>query len=109
MTKYIAVIDHNSAFKSGYSHITLWAKTIPEAMTEAERLLDDTAYLVDIAEKSGRTERRVGGYKETPFTVILRNRGDGWHACDEAHGEQAETWTMTTFNTGDTAFCIAIG
>ena len=108
MTKYIAIIDHNTAFKSGYSHVALQAQTLPEAMTEAEKLLDGTAYLVDIAEKSGRTERRVGGYKETPFTAILRNRGNGWHACDEAHGELAEKWTMTVFNSGATSFWLAI-
>ena len=62
-------------------------------MTEAETLLTDDVYLVDIAEKSGKTEK-VDGCKETKFTEILRNRGNGWHRCDSDHGENPVTWKM---------------
>ena len=104
MTKYIAVIDYKSNATIDFGHTVLSAQTIPEAMNEAEKLLGDNVYLVDIAEKSGRTTRHTGGYKETPFSCILRNRGSGWHSCDESHGELPEVWTMTTYSSGDTSF-----
>lgn len=93
MTKYIAVIDYNAALKKGFGHIQLEAKTLLDAMNEAEKLLTDDVYLVDIAEKSGKTEKVDGG-KETLFTDILRNRGNGWHRCDAAHGEYPAIWKM---------------
>lgn len=93
MTKYIAVIDYKSTVKNGFDHIPLVAKNLLDAMTEAETLLTDDVYLVDIAEKSGKIEK-VDGCKETKFTEILRNRGNGWHRCDSTHGEGSVTWKM---------------
>ena len=100
MTKYIAIIDYKASLKKGFDHITLAAKNLLDAMNEAEKLLTDDVYLVDIAEKSGKTEK-VDGCKVTPFTEILRNRGSGWHRCDAAHGEGPATWKMIQAKWGE--------
>ena len=100
MTKYIAIIDYKANVKNGFDHITLESKNLMDAMNEAEKLLTDDVYLVDIAEKSGKTEKVDGG-KETPFTDILRNRGNGWHRCDAAHGEYPAIWKMIRAKWGE--------
>ena len=100
MAKYIATIDYKAALKKGFDHICLEAKTLLDAMSEAEKLLTDDVYLVDIAEKSSKT-KKVDGGKETLFTNALRNRGSGWHRCDAAHGEYQTVWKMIQTKGGD--------
>ena len=100
MTKYIAIIDYKANVKNGFDHITLESKNLMDAMNEAEKLMDDTVYLVDIAEKSGKTEK-INGCKETKFTEILRNRGNGWNRCDSDHGEHPVTWKMIQAKWGE--------
>lgn len=94
MIKYIAIIDYKASVKNGFDHVALEANNLLDAMNEAENLLTDDVYLVDIAEKSGKSEK-IKGCKETPFTEVLRNRGHGWHRCDSEHGEHPVTWKMT--------------
>lgn len=93
MTKYIAVIDYNAALKKGFGHIQLEAKTLLDAMSEAEQYMDDTVYLVRIAEKNSKA-RKISDYKKTLFTEILTNRGNGWHRNGDAHSESTTTWAM---------------
>lgn len=93
MTKYIAIVDYKANTRKGFEHVELAAQNLLDAMNEAETLFDEEIYLVDIAEKVGKTEK-VDGHKETKFTEILRNRGNGWHRCDSMHGESPATWKM---------------
>ena len=100
MEKYIAIIDYKSNCKKGFGHVVLNSQNLLDAMNEAETLMNDTVYLVDIAEKSGKTEK-INDCKETPFTAIIRNRGNGWHCCDDKHGERPVTWKMTQAKWGE--------
>lgn len=70
----------------------LRAINLVEAMTESEHFLTDDVYLIRIAERVGRIERREGN-KISKFCEILCNRWKGWHPCDNAHSETSATWT----------------
>lgn len=64
--------------------VKLKASGIIEAMIEAENYIDDTVYLVNIAEKTDEiTEGQMLIYNE-----ILKNKGNGWYDCNSKHYEQ---------------------
>lgn len=71
--KYIVVIDPKTTVCNGFCYKELTAKNVVDAMREAEQLIDETVYLIDIYEK------QAGGDKEkVPYKHILRNRTHGW-------------------------------
>lgn len=90
--RYVAIID----FKTGTGKM-FECKIISEdlilAMTEAEGMMDDSVYLVKIAEKVTKTKRknkcRIAKYAE-----IIVNRGHGWNICDSAHAESSNLWEV---------------
>lgn len=96
MTKYIAIIDHAASTGKGFSHIDLESKNTLEAMQESESLKTDGVYLVKIAEKSGKAEKREGA-KRTLYRETLCNRGGGWNPCTESHGESSSTWERAEY------------
>lgn len=93
MKKYIAVIDPKAHCYNGFKFRELEAKDIFEAMNEAENLMDETTYLVRIAEKTGKAVK-TEGVSKTCFAEVLTNRGNGWHVTDQKHGESAAIWAQ---------------
>ena len=79
MTKYIVIIDHHNTLQP----VQLKARTIYEAMDEAEAKMDEFVYLMKIAESNDRGQH---------FTEKLVNRHNGWHTCSRKHSEAAATW-----------------
>ena len=86
--KFILIIDRKSEFTKPdepIEIIKLGSNSIIDAMNEAEKHIDKTIYLVDIAEKTNEvTPDQLLIYRD-----ILVNRTHGWYACDENHLEAA--------------------
>ena len=88
MAKYIAIIDNRAGIMPPFTEIELTSKNLLDAMDEAEKLMDKNVYLVDIAERTGCTTDNDGSKaKRTHYKSIARNRGNGWHHCNESHGD----------------------
>ena len=98
MGKYVLVVVFKANPTTRFDHLGMDASTLIEAMNEAEMYLSENVYLVKIAERTGRKIKVYKGTK-TFFKEILVNRGSGWHACDDYHGECSSTWEFF-----DTAF-----
>lgn len=96
MKKYIAVVDFKASVKSGFEHVELNAKTVLEAMDEAFKLKTEEVYLVKIAEKVGKTEKREGA-KRTNYKEILCCRSNGWHPCTEENSESSSVWQRAEY------------
>ena len=79
MTKYIVIIDHHNMLQP----VRLKARTIYEAMDEAEANMDDDVYMMTIAESNDRGQH---------FVEKLANRRNGWHTCSRKHSESVATW-----------------
>lgn len=95
MVKYIAIVDYKAGACPGFGHFELTSKDLVSAMDEAERLRDETVYLVDIAEYVGKsTDSDGSGAKRSHYKPVLRNRSGGWHHCDVAHGDNPAMWDM---------------
>lgn len=88
--KYIVVVDQRGC--KGFDIHDLRANNLVEAMSEAERFWNGSVYLIRIAERVGRIERREGN-KIAKFREIICNRWHGWHPCDNDHSETSVTWT----------------
>lgn len=97
MKKYIAIIDFASRTGKMFSHVELNAKTVLEAMDEAEKLKNDDVYLVKIAEKTGRTEKKEGA-KRTKYEEILCCRSHGWKPCTDKNSESSNTWERAEYS-----------
>lgn len=91
MGKYVVVVDFRANTNTRFYHFCLDASTLIEAMNNAEMYLFEDVYQVKIAERTGRKIKVHKGTK-TSFKEILVNRGSGWHACDDYHGESSSTW-----------------
>lgn len=91
MKKYIAIIDYASNTGKGFEHVELEAKNALEAMDEAAKLKSEDVYLIKIAEKFGRTEKREGA-KRTKYKEILCCRSSGWHTCTGKNCETSSIW-----------------
>ena len=91
MGKYVLVVDFRANSITRFYHFRMEASTIIEAMNEAEIYFSEDVYQVKIAERTGRKLKVHKGTK-TFFKEILVNRGSGWHACDDYHGESSSTW-----------------
>lgn len=79
--RFIIIIDRKIGLLEA---IKLESRGIFEAMYEAEKYIDDTVYLINIAEKTNE----VINNEMIVYNEILTNRGTGWHACDNDHCEQ---------------------
>lgn len=82
---FMVIIDRASEFTNPQYPIEikpLNALTIIEAMNEAEKYIDDTIYLINIAEKTNEVIENKIVYRD-----ILTHRSRGWHICDEKHCE----------------------
>ena len=90
--RYVAIIDFKTETGKMFE-CKIISDDLILAMTEAEGMMDDSVYLVKIAEKVTKTERknkcRIAKYAE-----ILVNRGHGWNMCDSAHGENSSLWEV---------------
>lgn len=100
MIKYIAVIDYRASLRKGFDHKALIATNIFDAMNEAENLKTEDVYMVRIAEKFGKSEKREGA-KRTKYREVLANRSGGWHTVDDAHSECQCTWERAEY-----PFCV---
>lgn len=96
MTKYIAIVDFASHTGKMFDQVELSAKTLMDAMDEAATLKDEDVYLVKIAEKTGKVEKREGA-KRTRYTEILCCRSNGWHTCTHVNSESACTWERAEY------------
>lgn len=90
--RYVAIID----FKVGTGKMfecKILSDDLILAMTEAEEMMNESVYLVKIAEKMTRVGRknkcRVAKYAE-----VIVNRGHGWNVCDSSHGESSNWWEV---------------
>ena len=90
--RYVAIIDFKTETGKMFE-CKILSDDLILAMTEAEGMMDESVYLVKIAEKVTKTERknkcRIAKYAE-----ILVNRGHGWNICDSAHGENSNLWEV---------------
>ena len=100
MLKYIIVIDYKASSDKSFRQVTLEAQNILDAMNEAEQHINDSVYLIVLAERTGKTDKIPGG-KVSHFKEILVNRKSGWHVCDQKHGESAATWRLTETKYGN--------
>ena len=98
MVKYVLIVYFKANHTTRFDYLCMDASTLIEAMNEAEMYLSENVHLVKIAERTGRKLKVHKGTK-TFFKEILVNRGSGWHACDDYHGESFSTWEFF-----DTAF-----
>lgn len=81
--KFIAVIDPKAAISTYFVYKELNAKNLIEAISEANKYMDENVYLIDLYEK------QAGGDKEKVFyKPVLRNRGSGWNI------EEQESYLM---------------
>lgn len=95
--KYIILLDPKSCGannKEGFYkalgaelyYKALNAKSILEAMAEAESYYNETTFLINIAEKTGEVDADTEGLV---YNEILTTRSESnWHKCDRSHGEQ---------------------
>ena len=90
--RYVAIIDFKTETGKMFE-CKIISEDLILAMTEAEGMMDESVYLVKIAEKVTKTERknkcRVAKYAE-----IMVNRGHGWNICDSTHGESSNLWEV---------------
>lgn len=96
MNKYIAIVDFKAATGKGLGYHDLNAKSLLDAMAEAESLNADNVYRLSIAEKFGKSERREGA-KRTAYKEILAQRSCGWHACDNEHCENSAVFERADY------------
>ena len=95
-SRFILLIDRKMLFTKPGEPIEvmkLKASGIIEAMLEAENYINDTVYLVKIAEKSSE----IIDNKTIVYNEILINRGGmlGWRVCDTDHCEQPYKYGYT--------------
>lgn len=86
-SRFILIIGRKILFAKPcgpFEILKLKASGIIKAIIEAENYIDDTVYLVSIAEKSSE----VIDNKTIVYNEILINRGNGWYDCNNEYGEQ---------------------
>ena len=77
MKKYAVVVDYKAGCGKGSIEFKLLeAKTVIEAMKEAEKFFTDETYLLCIAEKFGKVEKEEFG-KVTSYRDVLESRTEG--------------------------------
>lgn len=86
--KFALYIDYKTKNnQSRYEYKVLEAKTLEEAIAEAENEWNDTIYLAQIMKKVGKIEKVESNIKQETFEAILCKRSNGWHLNDTKNGE----------------------
>lgn len=62
----------------------LEAKSLIEAMSEAEDWMNEDVYMIHLCEKTGKTDTAIR------YKAVLANRGHGWHGQDNKHYESTD-------------------
>lgn len=73
-----------------FTYKILTACTIPEAMDEAEKEIDETVYLVKLLQKTGdldHDEYDPNLSMGIIYSAVLCNRKNGWHTNNYNHSE----------------------
>ena len=87
MKDFIAIVDYRAGNRP-FSVVELKSKDIIEAMNEAEKLFNESVYLVKLAKRTCKAVKTDYG-KDYHYLTTLCNRGHGWHANDYEHGESS--------------------
>lgn len=84
--EFMIVVDNKAEYKGNapFDYEMMEAKTVIEAMTEAEDYIDNATYLVKILQKTGEVDPEGLGII---YSAILCNRTNGWHTNDTKHSE----------------------
>ena len=85
MTSFVAVIDYRAG-KGSLKVVEIKSKDMIDAMNEAENLIDNSVYMVQLAKRIGNVVKTDYG-KDYHFLTVLCNRGNGWYANDDVHSE----------------------
>ena len=104
MTSFVAVIDYRAG-KGALKAVELKAKDMIEAMNEAENLIDESVYMIQLAKRIGNVVKTDYG-KDYHFLTVLCNRGNGWHANDDKHGEVSSEVVISVATMGFTWYEI---
>ena len=91
--EFAVLVDHKAVYSNNehYVPVMIEANDIVEAMTSAEKYMDETVYLIKILERKSGIEK-AEGCKKIKFEEILVNRGHGWKKADAHHSESSSTW-----------------
>ena len=83
--KYILYIDYSDKPMT-YEYRALNAKTIAEAIIEADEIHDQkTMYLIRIMEKRGKIEKVERDVKAQEYTAIMEKRSTKWAVEETEH------------------------
>ena len=83
--KYALMIDY--AKIPGLKHVELEAKTLIEAIDEANKIdyeSENPIYVMEIYEKSGKAEKVESGLTRTEYVPVLCKRND-WHSMKDEY------------------------
>ena len=85
--KYLVYIDYRTSHKPlAFEYRVLDARTISEAIVEADRIWDDkTMYLAQVMEKRGRAEKVESDIKALTYAAILEKRSTSWAIPERNH------------------------
>lgn len=85
IAKFCMYVDFKG---EGTEIVELNAKSVCDAMNEAEKLLEtkNDVYLSRIMQKTGKVTRS-NDISYADYHVLLCNRTNGWHVNDAEHGE----------------------
>lgn len=86
---YVLYIDYKAGTgEPGYLYVSLKAKTLLEAIAEADKWSRIDIYLMRIMEKDGRSEIDQLAWRKQIYTAILCRRSSGWHLNTTEYSEQ---------------------
>lgn len=100
MKKYIIYIDYKANCEpyggESYKYINAKAKSLFEAIVEADALYNENVYLIRIME-SDTKPAKVGEYRAQTFHAVLARRCAGWHRNSSEFNENVHmamrTWS----------------
>jgi uncharacterized caspase-like protein len=85
--KYILYIDYRASYKPmTVEYRELNAKNIGEAIIEADAIHnEETMYLLQLMEKSGKVEKVESDIKAQTYTAIMEKRSSKWMTNEHPH------------------------
>lgn len=99
--KFVLYIDYKAEYKPMYcEYKTMNAKTLEDAIEEADKAWNENVYLARIMKKEGKTERKDGCSVEK-FNAVLCRRSFGWHRNTRENGESAHSANRYAAKYGD--------
>ncbi len=84
--KYALYIDYKVNSSKAYEYRTMNAKTLEEAIEEADNINYDNIYLMRIMKQIGKSVK-VNDWREMLFEAIMCKRSNGWHRNTEINCE----------------------